>query len=144
MTALSAAELASYEEDGFVTIDTPLSSAALAAAEGAFDRLLGAASAKNSDRGAYQAGGGGADMNKDTNVFEQEHHCFNSKVASPCHEDADFISTIANPFFEDVAKQVLRTDEVEFIEVFPLDRPPTPHLQGGWPGWREVWAQRVA
>jgi hypothetical protein len=45
MTALSAAELASYEEDGFVTIDTPLSSAALAAAEGAFDRLLGAGAA---------------------------------------------------------------------------------------------------
>ena len=39
----------------------------------------------------------------------------------------------------------MRSEDVDYIEVFPLDRPPTPHPTGTgeeagrWPHWREVW-----
>lgn len=142
---LSLDQVARFESEGYVTLDTSLSPAELDAAEEAFDRLL-SASKKNSDRGAFQQEEVDGDLNKDpANLADEgsdQYLCFNSNTSRPCYEDVDFLATIAHPFFEDVAKQVLRTDEVEYIECFPLDRPPTPRpASGAWPDSREVWAK---
>jgi len=115
---LTPAELDQFEELGFVTIDTPLSAEQLDGAERAFDTLC-APTAADTPR----------------------HPCFNSTLAIPCAACDDFVDMIANPFFERVAQQVLRADRVDYIEVFPIDRKPTPLPESGeYPHWRDEWA----
>lgn len=59
----------------------------------------------------------------------------------PREQDEGFIRLISHPVFENIAKQVLRAEEVKLIELGATNRPPTdqpqaaPHLQ------REHWAK---
>ena len=61
--------------------------------------------------------------------------------APPKEQDEGFIRLISHPVFENIAKQVLRAEEVKLIELGATNRPPTdqpqaaPHLQ------REHWAK---
>jgi hypothetical protein len=112
---LTPDEMAQYEEEGFVTIDTPLTDAQLDSAGRAFDALCAPS---------------------DT----PRHPCFNSSLAVPCASNKDFVEMISNPFFEKVAQQVLRSESVDYIEVFPIDRRPTPVPDSGeYPHWRDEW-----
>ena len=116
---MSAAEMERFEVEGFCTIDSPLTAAQLDIAERAYDSLMAP-----------------------TPEGVERHQCFNSRLATPVHADADFVATITHAFFEQVASQILRAEEVEYIEVFPLARPPTPHPDDGrWPDWRDEWAR---
>lgn len=52
--------------------------------------------------------------------------------------DPDYLATLAHPFFESVAKQVLRADAAAIIETHIHDRAPTPPGKpggGGAPKW---------
>ena len=70
----------------------------------------------------------------------ERHRTFNSRLAAPSYEDKDYVATIAHEFFEKVAQKVLRSAEVEYIEVFPTMRPPSEQPAAGFPSWEEEWA----
>ena len=84
---ITDAQLAQYEEQGAVTIDTPFTPAELNRAEAAWDRLK-------------QTGG------------------------KP-YEDPDYIEVVQHPYFEEVAKKVLRAEAVHlWWGLAPHERPP--------------------
>ena len=82
---MSAAEMERFEVEGFCTIDSPLTAAQLDIAERAYDSLMAP-----------------------TPEGVERHQCFNSRLATPVHADADFVATITHAFFEQVASQILR------------------------------------
>ena len=83
------AQLAEYEAQGAVTIDTPFTTEQLDKAEAAWDRL-------------QQSGG------------------------QPC-EDPDYVDVVQHPYFEEVAKKVLRATAVHlWWGLAPHERAPTP------------------
>jgi len=95
------AQLAQYEEQGAVTIDTPFSTEQLDRAEAAWDRLK-------------QTGG------------------------EP-YEDPDYIDIVQHPYFEEVAKKLLRANAVHlWWGLAPHERAPAkpPYTNG-----RDQWAQ---
>jgi hypothetical protein len=95
------AQLAQYEEQGAVTIDTPFSTEQLDRAEAAWDRLK-------------QNGG------------------------KP-YEDPDYIDIVQHPYFEEVAKKLLRANAVHlWWGLAPHERAPAkpPYTKG-----RDQWAQ---
>jgi hypothetical protein len=105
--------MAAFEADGVVTIGTPFSTADLDAAEAAWDWLHP---------------GPDDDSNDPAGVSRD-------RTRSPA-----FLATVAHPYLEEVAKQMLRSKEVRLQETFPHARPPTEHpADGRWPEWREVW-----
>eukprot|EP01047_Picozoa_sp_COSAG01_P070997 COSAG01_NODE_10908_length_2054_cov_1.692583_2_plen_329_part_00 len=118
MLLLSAAQLSAFEEHGFVTVDSTLTTAQVDAAEAAYDRLM----APTPDGVA-------------------RHKCFNSRLAGPSYEDDGFVDTLSLPCFEAAAQQCLRSCEVEYIEAFPFARNPSPRPPAaeGWPHWGKVW-----
>jgi ectoine hydroxylase-related dioxygenase (phytanoyl-CoA dioxygenase family) len=97
---LTPAQLQQFETEGYVTIDAlehpqGLSAQQLQAAEDTFDRLVAPR-----DRGGVLKG----------------------KAALA--EDEGFVDLITHPFFEAVAKQVIRSESVRLIELGPHHRPP--------------------
>ena len=115
---LTPEHLASFEKQGYATVDSPLTAQQLMAAEMAHDRLL-----------------------SPTRQGAPRYKCFNSSLSAPLYSDPDFVRTISHPFFEAVAKQILRASEVDYIEAFPLSRNPTMPHPPEWPTWREAWAK---
>ena len=85
-------ELARYERDGAVTIDTPFTTAELDRAEAAWDRIR--------------------------------------QDGTPPYEDPDYVDVMQHPFFEELAKQVLRAQAVHlWWGLAPHERAPTPAPQ---------------
>ena len=110
---LSAAQLAQFERAGVVTVDTGLTPGQVDAAEAAWDWL---------NPGSDEDPENPAGVSRD-------------RTASPA-----FLATVAHPFFEAAAKQLLRSDAVQIQEAFPHARLPSEHPPSGeWPPWREVW-----
>lgn len=100
MTQFTDEQLAQYEANGAVTIDTPFTEQQLDRAEAAWDRL--------------QASG------------------------APPYEDQDYIDTIQHPYFEEVAKKLLRAEQVRlWWGLSPHARPPAEAPYGSI---RDQWA----
>lgn len=93
-----------FEEKSAVTIDTPLTEAQIAAASAAMDRLLPSISPQDG----------------------QARH----RASMTCSYDApELLGIIQHPFFEEVAKKVLKTDAVWFFQtaiVTAFPQPDTP------------------
>eukprot|EP01050_Picozoa_sp_SAG11_P040916 SAG11_NODE_18047_length_501_cov_1.246269_1_plen_127_part_01 len=114
MTILSTAQMNSFEEQGYVCVDalsTPggLSPAELTAAEATWDRLV--------DAGVVGLSNSGPDR--------PESLAAQARLAA----DRGFIELMCHPFFENIAKQVLRADRVQVVELGPHNRPVTGHSQ---------------
>jgi hypothetical protein len=89
---LSDQELKQFDELGAVTIDTPLTAQQVAAASAARDRLLPLPTPAEGQRQRYRA-------------------------ALTCsYLDPDIVDILQHPFFEEIAKQTLRADTVEFFQ----------------------------
>lgn len=87
---LSAEQMATFERDGAILMDTPLTPAEMDGAEAAWHRI-------------------------------------NSKETTTS-TDTDFLNMLTHPFFEAVAKQVLRAGGVQVLETYPHDRLPSTDL----------------
>lgn len=112
---LSSTQVAAFERDGVVTVDTPLTPAQLDDAEAAWDWL--------------SAGDDSDPVNPAGTSRERTN--------SPA-----FLATVSHPYLEEVAKQLLRSREVQLQETFPHERPPSARPAEGeqWPTWRELWS----
>jgi hypothetical protein len=89
---LNDQELKQFDEDGAVTIDTPLTAQQVAAASTALDRLLPLPTPTEGQKQRYRA-------------------------ALTCsYLDPEIVDIIQHPFFEEIAKQTLRTDKVHFFQ----------------------------
>jgi hypothetical protein len=89
---LSDAELRQFDEAGAVTVDTPLTAGQVAAAAAALSRLLPLPTPAPGQKQRYRA-------------------------AQTCsYLDPEIVDIIQHPFFEEVAKQTLRADQVEFFQ----------------------------
>jgi hypothetical protein len=116
MAALSDAQMASFEADGYVLLRAPLSAAELDAAEAAFDRLI---------KVRYPE--------LDPGAPPQE-------LQAALAADVAFVKLISHPWFEAVAQQVLRAEQVRLIELGPTQhRPGTGEPQGAEAA-RRAWA----
>jgi hypothetical protein len=107
---LSAGELRAFEESGYVCVDAlskpgGLSPAELDRAEETWDRLIGLGVTGLSNAGPQRPGS-----------LEKQ-----AQLAA----DRGFIELMCHPFFESLAKQVLRSEDVRVIELGPHQRPPT-------------------
>ena len=92
-------EIQQFSELGAVTIDAPLTQQQLTAASGVFDRLLPGPGEKPRYR-----------------------------VSTTCtFYDPELLDIIQHPFFEEVAKQVLRADEVRFFQTAIVTTYPAPN-----------------
>lgn len=97
MTGLTPAQRAQYEADGCTTIDTPLTDDQLAAARAALNRLL-----------APDAPG-------------------RPRAARTCDfDEPEIVDIIQHPFFEQIAREVLNTDEVWFYQSAIINAYPEP------------------
>eukprot|EP01052_Picozoa_sp_SAG31_P026561 SAG31_NODE_2416_length_5732_cov_1.503462_3_plen_376_part_00 len=94
---LSAEELQSYEQLGYVLTDAVFSPCVLDDMESAFDRVCGGDSSSPGARG---------------------DRC----------EDMGYATALAQPWFESVASQVLRSERVHLVENLPHHRPPAPDV----------------
>ena len=107
-------QIAAYERDGAVIIDGPFvrDPQALAALEAGFDRLHEAAQAQRA---------GGA-----------------LRSSIPAYDEQAYVDCVSHPFFEAVAKRVLRAKEVGLFWGAGAQhaRPPT---QPPYPPWQEQW-----
>lgn len=89
---LTDQELRRFDEDGAVTVDTPLTPAQITAAAAAVERLLPLPTPREGEPQRYRA-------------------------AMTCsYDDAALLEIIQHPFFENVAKQALRAGEVHFYQ----------------------------
>lgn len=88
-SSLSQAQLAAYGADGFLLLESPLSSAQLDRAEDAFDRLIRVRQDPDLDLSAALA------------------------------NDPPFVELISHPWFETVAQQLLRAEQVRLVELGP-------------------------
>jgi hypothetical protein len=97
------AQLAQYEEQGAVTIDTPFTTAQLDRAEAAWDRLKADDSVKP-------------------------------------YEDPDYVEVVQHPYFEEVAKKLLRANAVHlWWGLAPHERPPN---KPPYTASRDQWASK--
>jgi hypothetical protein len=60
--------------------------------------------------------------------------------SKPKEQDEGFIRLISHTFFENVAKQMLRSEQVKLIELGATNRPPTDRPQAAPDAQREHWA----
>ena len=96
-------EIQQFSEIGAVTIDTPLTQHQLTAVSAVFDRLL---------------------PFREPEVGEQPRY----RVSTTCtFYDRELLDIIQHPFFEEVAKQVLRADEVSFFQTAIVTTYPQPN-----------------
>jgi hypothetical protein len=94
-------QLALYEEQGAVTIDSPFTTEQLDRAEAAWDRL--------------------------------------KQSGTPPYEDPDYIAIVQHPYFEEVAKKVLRAEAVHvWWGLAPHERAPT---EPPYADYHEQWAR---
>lgn len=112
---LSAVQVASFERDGVVTVDTPFTPEQIDAAEEAWDWL---------------SPGEDSDPANPAGVSRE-------RTDSPA-----FIATVSHPYLENAAKQLLRSRFVQLQETFPHERGPSaPPAEGEqWPSWSELWS----
>ena len=99
---ISEAELRVFEERGAVTVDTPLAAAEIAAAVAAIDKLLPFKEAAGGETQRYRYG------------------------ATCNYYEPALVDLIQHPFFEGVAKQVLRADAISFFQTAILSTYPQP------------------
>jgi hypothetical protein len=99
---ISPEELQSFEEQGAVTVDTPLTDAQIAAAVAALDKLLPFVEAEPGKEQRFRYG------------------------ATCNFYDKALIDLIQHPFFESVAKQVLRAKAIRFFQTAILTTYPQP------------------
>jgi hypothetical protein len=85
-------QLQQFIEDGAVTIDAPLTAAQIDAAAAALDRRLPFVPAAEGRPARYRAG------------------------MTCSYDDPELLEIIQHPFFEEVAKQALRADQVHFFQ----------------------------
>ena len=96
-------EIQQFSEMGAVTIDTPLTQQQLTAASVAFDRLLPFSEPELGEQPRY-------------------------RVSTTCtFYDQELLDVIQHPFFEEVAKRVLRADEVRFFQTAIVTTYPAPN-----------------
>src|SRR5215212_2436432 len=96
-------ELRQFDEDGVVTIDTPLTEAQIAAASAAFDRLLPFTAPAEGQSPRYRVG------------------------MTCSYDDPALVEIIQHPFFEEVAKQALRAESVHFFQTAIITAYPQPN-----------------
>ena len=85
-------EIQQFSEMGAVTIDTPLTQQQLSAASAVFDRLLPFSEPEAGEEPRY-------------------------RVSTTCtFYGPELLDIIQHPFFEEVAKRVLRADEISFFQ----------------------------
>jgi len=96
-------EIQQFSEMGAVTIDTPLTQQQLSAASAVFDRLL---------------------PFSEPEVGEEPRY----RVSTTCtFYDPELLDIIQHPFFEQVAKRVLRADEIHFFQTAIVTTYPSPN-----------------
>ncbi len=96
-------EIQQFSEMGAVTIDTPLTQQQLTAASTVFDRLLPFCEPKTGEKPRY-------------------------RVSTTCtFYDPELLDIIQHPFFEEVAKRVLRADEIRFFQTAIVTTYPQPN-----------------
>ena len=96
-------EIQQFSEMGAVTIDTPLTQQQLSAASAVFDRLLPFSEPEAGEEPRY-------------------------RVSTTCtFYDPELLDIIQHPFFEEVAKRVLRADEISFFQTAIVTTYPAPN-----------------
>ena len=96
-------EVQQFSEMGAVTIDTPLTQQQLSAASAAFDHLLPFSEPEAEEEPRY-------------------------RVSTTCtFYDPELLDIIQHPFFEEVAKRVLRADEISFFQTAIVTTYPAPN-----------------
>ena len=97
-------EIQQFSDLGAVTIDTPLTQQQLTAASAVFDRLLPFSEPEAGEKPRY-------------------------RVSTTCtFYDPELLDIIQHPFFEEVAKRVLRADEVRFFQTAIVTTYPSPNI----------------
>jgi ectoine hydroxylase-related dioxygenase (phytanoyl-CoA dioxygenase family) len=96
-------EIRQFDEIGAVTLDTPLTGPQVAAASAAFDRLLPLPKSQEGQPSQYRAG------------------------LTCSFLDPELVDIIQHPFFEEVAKRVLRADAVHFFQTAIVTAYPQPN-----------------
>ena len=93
---ISAAQLQAFDERGAVTLDTPLTASEIAAANAAIDQMLPMQEPDTGQQPRYRYG-------------------------ATCNFYAPaLVDLIQSPFFERVAKKVLRADSIRFFQTAAL------------------------
>ncbi len=92
-----------FSEMGAVTIDTPLTQQQLTAASAVFDRLLPFSEPEAGEKPRYR-------VSTTCTFYEQE-----------------LLDIIQHPFFEEIAKSVLRADEISFLQTAIVTTYPAPN-----------------
>ena len=98
---LTDQELTAFDETGFVTVGTPFTGPEMAAADGAFDRLM-----------PFQAPPPGTPPRY--------------RVSVTRYDDPALIDLLQHPFFEAVSRQVLRAETVHFFQTYLVTSYPQP------------------
>ena len=99
---ISAAQLQAFDERGAVTLDTPLTASEIAAANAAIDQMLPIQEPDTGQQPRYRYG-------------------------ATCNFYAPaLVDLIQHPFFEWVAKKVLRADSIRFFQTAALKTYPQP------------------
>ena len=104
MTTMTRYQVAEYEQNGFLTLDTPVSEPELAAASDLFDELLPLARPENDKPVRHRVG--------------------RNYVLEP-----ELIRILERPFFEEVAKDLLYCDAVEVVNTAIRKTHPEPGAQ---------------
>ena len=96
-------EIQQFSEMGAVTIDTPLTQQQLSTASAVFDRLLPFCEPEAGEETRY-------------------------RISTTCtFYDPELLDIIQHPFFEEVAKRVLRADEIHFFQTAIVTTYPAPN-----------------
>lgn len=96
-------EIQQFSEMGAVTVDTPLTQQQLSTASAVFDRLLPFSEPEAGEEPRY-------------------------RVSTTCtFYDPELLDIIQHPFFEEVAKRVLRADEISFFQTAIVTTYPSPN-----------------
>lgn len=126
MTMLTDAQMESFEADGVVLLDTlsmpgGLTPAQLDDAEATWERLVEAGVVGLSNSGPERP----------ESLQRQK------ELAS----DRGFVELMCNPFFESVAKQVLKSEQVRVIELGPNHRAPSGQPTPGPDKSQQLWSE---
>jgi hypothetical protein len=109
-------QLEAFEGDGFLLLESPLTPEQLDRAEDAFDRLIVVRQVRSR--------ASATDHPPSSRAYRSEVHAFRNQdpaldLSAALAVDEPFVELISHPWFEEVAKQLLRSDRVRLVELGP-------------------------
>ena len=106
-------QLEAFEHDGFLLLESPLTPEQLDRAEDAFDRLIVVRQVRSRASTTRPA------ERKRSKVLAFRNQDPALDLSAALAVDEPFVELISHPWFEEVAKQLLRSDRVRLVELGP-------------------------